>query len=397
MKFSLLLVILFAISLANAQNDISIGKSHNLYSEILEEDRLLEIYLPPNYEQDDKKYPVLYLLDSYYNFTHAVGTVEYLVLNKLIPEMIIVGLRNSRRIRDLSPVDLKLEERQKERLPTRGSADQFLEFLEKELIPHIEKEYNTASYKILVGHSLGGLFNTYTFLKNPELFEAHICISPSLWYTNELISENLDSGFELDDDLSAAFYLSIANEGGTMLGNTYRLAGQFTSYIKENDVDLRFKFEPMFEQTHGSLGLPSLFNGLQFIFEPLQYEVPSNKKEIIAEGGVNKVLGDMKSHYAKLSEKYGFEVNYEKALTNLGFTLLDEDEFKEDAIKVFKFNLEQNPDSFEAQNFLGVAYEENGQIEQAKYNFKKALEMVKASGDPEWEFYETDYNRVNSK
>ncbi|MGY5846188.1 alpha/beta hydrolase-fold protein [Salegentibacter sp. HM20] len=397
MKNSIVFVFLFTISLSHAQSDINIGKSHTLPSEILQEDRLLDIYLPKSYAETDKKYPVLYLLDSYYNFTQAVGTVEYLVLNKLIPEMIIVGLRNSRRIRDLTPQGFNLKQEQKDARPTRGGADKFFTFFEDELIPHIESEYRAAPYKVLVGHSLGGLFNTYTFLKKPELFEAHITISPSLWYTNELISENLDLGFELDEDLSAAFYLSIANEGGTMLGNTYRLAGQFTSYIKENDVDLRFKFEPMFEQTHGSLGLPSLFNGLQFIFEPIQYEVPSNKKEIMAEGGVDKVLEDINSHYAGLSEKYGFEINYEKALTNFGFTLLDEDEFKEDAIKVFKINLEQNPNSFEAQNFLGVAYEENEQFEQAKNNFKKALEMVKASGDPEWEFYETDYKRVNSK
>lgn len=398
MKYFLLPLAFMLSYFSYSQQDITIGKTFSLHSEILDEDRLLDIYLPKNYQEGSKKYPVLYLLDSYYNFTQAVGTVDYLILNKLIPEMIIVGVRNTRRIRDLTPESFELDQRNKDRLPNRGGADDFLSFLETELIPYIEEQYRAAPYKVLVGHSLGGLLNTYCFYKKPELFEAHITISPSLWYKNILFETSLDSALKDHRDIHSVFYLTIANEGGTMLGNTYKLAGKFISYIKQNqDVDLRFKFEPMFEQSHGSVGMPSLYNGLPFIFEPIHYDVPKGKEDIIAQGGTEEALKKLQLYFEDLSKKYGFQVNDEKAMTNLGYSLLNESEFSEDAIEVFKLNLQNHPESFDAYSNLGAAYEKTGDLKLAKENYEKALNLVKTTGDPEWEFYQTDLNRVNSK
>ena len=102
--------------LSFSQNDISIGKSEILHSDILNEDRQLEIHLPKNYNNSDKEYPVMYLLDSYYNFTHTVGVTEFLYLNRLIPEMIIVGVRNTHRNRDLTTDSSQLSKEQKDRI-----------------------------------------------------------------------------------------------------------------------------------------------------------------------------------------------------------------------------------------------------------------------------------------
>ncbi|WP_253256285.1 alpha/beta hydrolase [Formosa algae] len=168
MKFNLLISFILLTFSTYSQNTISIGKETIIHSEILNEDRKLDIYLPKNYEKSDKSYPVLYLLDSYYNFTHAVGTVEYLLLNELIPEMIIVGIKNTRRNRDLTPNSKELNKEQQERLGLTGGADKFIDFLDKELITYVEQTYKAASYKVIVGHSLGGLFNIYTFLKKPR-------------------------------------------------------------------------------------------------------------------------------------------------------------------------------------------------------------------------------------
>lgn len=103
MKFKFLIIILLFSFSSYSQEAITIGKTETIYSELLKEDRILEIHLPKNYGESDKIYPVLYLLDSYFNFSHAVGSVEYLHLNRLIPEMIIVGIRNTHRNRDLTP------------------------------------------------------------------------------------------------------------------------------------------------------------------------------------------------------------------------------------------------------------------------------------------------------
>lgn len=85
---------------------MSIGKSEILFSEILDEDRQLEIHLPESYNTSDKKYPVVELLDRNYNFIHTIGITKFLYLNWLVPEMIIVGVRNTHRNKDLTPGSL---------------------------------------------------------------------------------------------------------------------------------------------------------------------------------------------------------------------------------------------------------------------------------------------------
>lgn len=400
MRFQLLIVFFLCCFSAVAQEDIIIGKTSHLYSEILQEDRILEIHLPKNYDKDpDKTYPVLYLLDSYFNFSHAVGTVDYLYLNRLIPEMIIVGVRNTNRNRDLSPESPDLSQEEQDRLGLTGQADDFMAFLEQELIPYIRSVYRAAPYEVLTGHSLGGLFSTYTFFKNPKLFDAYITISPSLWYHNDLISKEFEEVFEDLSDLSASFYLTIASENkGTMRGDTYKLSGRFMNYINKHEkADLRFHFEPMPEETHQSTGLPALFNGLRFVFAPTQYEIPRTREEIIGNGGPEQVIQDVQKYFEKLTEKYGFQVDDQETLIDLGFALMRLDDFKEDAIKAFGANVAAHPESFDAYSTLGMAYEQVQQLQKAKENYEMALKLVKRTENPEWEFYQADLDRVNRK
>ncbi|AVR44564.1 esterase [Christiangramia fulva] len=398
MRFKILFLFLIVGFTAFGQKDIVIGKTITFHSKIQNEDRLLDIHLPKNYENSQKTYPVMYLLDSYYKFDKAVGTLNSLVLNELIPDMIIIGIRNTRRNRDLTPGTEILDDANKKRLPNAGGADAFTDFLGKELIPYVNKNYRAAPYKIIVGHSLGGLFNVYTFFKDPELFDAYLTISPSLWYENPILKKELGEVLKDHQDIHSKFYMSIANEGGTMLGNTYILTGKFTSYIKEhNDVDLQFRFDPMFEYTHGTVSYPSIYNGLKFIFADLQYEVPRSKEEILAKGGPQKVMEEIESYYSGLSEKYGFELSSENAMTDLGFALMKEPEFLDAAVEAFKYNTEHYPDSFDAYSTLGMAYEKKGEVEKARRNYERALELVKATGDPEWEFYQTDLDNLNAK
>lgn len=398
MNLKLLLPLILFSFPGYSQQNIEIGETISFHSDILDEYRLLEIHLPEGYEKGQKTYPVLYLLDSYYNFTHAVGTVDYLVLNELIPDIIIVGVRNTRRNRDFTPKSNTLTQRNQDRLPNRGGADNFLTFLDKELIPFIEKSYRAAPYNILVGHSLGGLLNSYSFFVNPELFNAYITISPSLWYSNDVLEKELDEVLINHQDISSKFYLTIANEEGIMLGNTYKLAGKFKSFIHENkEIDLKFRFDPMFDQTHGSIGLLALFNGLKFIFEDLQYKLPGSREEILAQGGPEKLIGKFQDYYENLSNQYGFQVSDEKAMASLGYAFLNEEDFRDAAVQVFKLNAENHPESFAALSNLGTAHEKIGNIEKARNNFEKALKLVKETGDPEWEFYQTDLENLNSK
>ncbi|WP_303317795.1 alpha/beta hydrolase-fold protein [Flavivirga abyssicola] len=399
MKYILLIGLILLNFSGHSQNAIIIGETTTIHSEILDEDRMLEIYLPKNYEESDKTYPVLYLLDSYYNFSHAVGSVEYLYLNELIPKMIIVGIRNTRRNRDLTPDSPELSKKHRERMGLTGGADKFIAFLDKELIPYVEQTYKAAPYKIIVGHSLGGLFNVYTFFKKPELFNAYLTISPSLWYPNELNSQEFESIFTDHLEPNRTFYLTLANENsGNMRGNILKLSGEFKNYINAHkETGLRFRYDPMPEESHGSVGLPSIYNGLRFIFKPTQYEIPKTKEEVMQQGGPDDAIEKVITYFSQLSEKYGYEVTNEYALTNLGYAFLRIEDLNEYSVNAFKANVDANPNSHDAYSNLGMAYEKLGKLQKAKDSYEKALKMIKKTEDPEWEFYQADLDNLEKK
>lgn len=399
MKFNHLFVLLLLSFSGIAQNEIVIGETSTMYSEILKEDRKLDIHLPEGYGESDKTYPILFLLDSDYNFKHAVGTLEYLYKNRRIPQMIIVGIRNTRRNRDLSPQSSRLSQEERDRMGLVGGADNFRKFIQMELMPHINKNYKAAPYEVIVGHSLGGLFNTYCFFNHPDIFNAYVTISPSLWYPNKFISQDFDEAIKEPSKVSATFYMTLANENkGTMRGDVLKLSGKFHNYINAHpEADLRFKYEPMPEESHGSIGLPSIYHGLSYIFEPIKYEIPQSREEIMAQGGPEEAISKTVEYFNKLSEKYGFEVTNEYALIDLGYAFLRVDEFREDSVKAFKLNVEEHPESYDAFSTLGMAFEELGDYEKAKLNYKKAYDMVMEDDNFEWEFYKADLDRVEKK
>ena len=77
-----------------------------------------------------------------------------------MPEVIVVGVTNTDRTRDLSPS-------RDPNFPTSGGADRFLDFFEKELVPFVESGYRTAPFRIFAGHSAGGLFALHAMRARP--------------------------------------------------------------------------------------------------------------------------------------------------------------------------------------------------------------------------------------
>ena len=132
---------------------------------------------------------MLYMTDGGDHLTHTRGTVDFLVSNGLMPDLVIVGVNNTNRTRDLGPTRWV---RPVPGNPGRtaalgGGADAFLDFFEKELIPYVEGHYRTAPYRIFAGHLLGGLLALYVFAARLQTFNAVIAASPALdwdeWYS----------------------------------------------------------------------------------------------------------------------------------------------------------------------------------------------------------------------
>jgi predicted alpha/beta superfamily hydrolase len=140
-----------------------LGVIDEIQSIQLGEKRILNIYLPEGYKQDDTaKYAVIYLLDGSADedFIHVAGLVQFNNfpwINR-VPKSIVVGIATVDRKRDFTyPTSVESD---KKRFPTTGHSDKFIAFIEKELQPFIEKKYRTNASKMLIGQSLGGLLAT---------------------------------------------------------------------------------------------------------------------------------------------------------------------------------------------------------------------------------------------
>jgi len=173
----LLMSLVPTVSAAQADGDpIALGTYRVLHSEILAEDRILQVHLPPWYESESRTYPVVFLFYSDWvqgYFAQLVNDLYHLSMDH-IPPMILVGVANTQRYRDLLPWPRPGGQ------PGDGQADRFLRFVREEMIPFIDREYRTKQYRIMVGPQAAAIFGIYALLESPGTFNAFILNDPCL-------------------------------------------------------------------------------------------------------------------------------------------------------------------------------------------------------------------------
>ena len=191
-----LLLLLFIPLVSSGQKDHNIltNKIISIYSEILNEERTCLISFPDLYYETsvDRIYPIIILLDGYTYFKTVTGIVHFMssnrVGNNLIPEsIIIIAIENVDRRRDFTLTKIKTKR------PNTGGGGKFLNFIEKELIPYIDENYRTESYRTLIGHSLGGLLTLNSYMHKFSVFNTYIAIDPSIWWNEEMMKNKVDS------------------------------------------------------------------------------------------------------------------------------------------------------------------------------------------------------------
>lgn len=224
-------------------------------SKVLDEERLISIYLPKNYESSEKKFPVLYLLDGYVSLQVVTTAVDLLSHSFKIPQMIVVAIHNVDRIRDFAPVYV-------EEYPNSGGGDKFLEFISNELIGYMDTNYKSADFKVFIGMSGGGGFVTYSFISKPEVFNSYIAISPYLqWYDNYIVK--LASKKQLQKFNSQKhFYMTVGNEP-----EYFNALDEFAQLVEnKGDKTLNFKYEKFFDENHWSIPYLGTYYGLRHTF-----------------------------------------------------------------------------------------------------------------------------------
>src|SRR6266700_1096507 len=164
-----------------------IAEMATIHSKILGEDRTIFIYDPDkNGANLLPSYPVLYMLDEN-DMTLVTGLVKYLsAYNEKMSPMLVVGIDGgATRIRDLTPTHSLLDNlghldpSPDSWLKDSGGGERFTQFVRDEVMPYVEQHYKAGPFKILAGHSVGGLAAIDCLLSHPEIFDAYIAISPS--------------------------------------------------------------------------------------------------------------------------------------------------------------------------------------------------------------------------
>ncbi|MBN3035052.1 MAG: tetratricopeptide repeat protein [Bacteroidales bacterium] len=339
-------------------DNITIGTFRVMHSSILDEDRLLYIHLPRDYESTRISYPVMYILysDLYNYFCDAAMASERLGSTGEVPQLILVGVANTNRYRDLLPYAIPGS-------PDSGGAGQFLRFLEEELVPFIDSAYRTEDYKILAGPQAAAVFGLYALIKRPGFFNGILTENP---FMNP---ENADSLFPVaerffkgTDTLKTFLYISChKDERPRDLEYAEKLAGIMDLYMP---VD--FRFEVKFSEPSGYFIPPLPFAGiLRKLF--VGHKLPADYQ-------VNDVE-DIIHYYKNLTEEYGFVVNPPDLVLAFQGDRLNQQGKARKAIGVFEYQLSLNSSSLNAIWQLGETYRGLGEYEKAAEYYRRFLDI----------------------
>ncbi|CAN5801407.1 hypothetical protein BH10BAC2_BH10BAC2_40930 [soil metagenome] len=377
---------------AHAQkgNKIVIGKVDSVYSNILGEKRKVWIYTPDAFNSNpdtSQRYPVVYLLDGDAHFTSVAGMIQQLSEingNTLCPQMIVVGIPNTDRTRDLTPTHVNSDApiMDSNFSKTTGGGENFVAFIEKELMPHIDSAYPTQPYRMLIGHSFGGLTVMNVLTNHTKLFNAYIAIDPSMWYDKERFLAATKKKLTDKKYDGVRLYLGIANTmppGMTVdkmlkdtSSDTRHIRSIFTldKFIKANAQNgLKFSGKYYGDDDHSSVPLTTEYDGLRFIFS--YYRMILTSKDFTDSSAA--IATKYTKHYETVSKEFGYKVSPPEMFINgMGYQALGSKQYAK-AEAFFKMNIANYPNSNNVYDSYGDFFIAKKDSANAIAYYQKAL------------------------
>ncbi len=406
MKPTIFCLSLFITTSIFAQNNntITIGSLDSIYSNILHEKREIWVSMPDTTSPDGifypQRYPVVYLLDGDEN---SFATVAVMLRqmgggsgNTGFPAMILVGIPNTDRTRDLTPTHGGASPGLDSMSAAHsGGGENFIAFLEKELIPHIDAAYPTAPYRVLIGHSFGGLTAMHILINHTSLFNAYLASDPSMGWGNQQLLKQAQTALQTRNFAGRSLFLAMANtmtkgmdtvqvkNDTNFMSLHIRSIMQLGHCIKanpQNGLSFNWKYYPDYD--HGSVSMIDQYDGLRTLFSFYGFNIPfwgffnpSYKGDTI-----------IAAHYKYLSRQMGYTVSPpEQLLSALCSQLIGEKQFDR-AFYFLNMNLKNYPESFNAWGRMGDLYVAEGNKQKAVEYYTKALalrndEAIKAKLD----------------
>lgn len=367
---------------AQEYNPFTTGFEKGLASQILGEQRRIWIHIP-NSTGGDKSagkgpYPVLYLLDGESNFNHIVSTTEFMSNAGLCPPMIVVGILHPSRMTDLTfGAD-------QETPGVVGRGDEFMRYVEKELMPYIESNYPTAPYNIFIGHSVGGLTVVNTLIHHPDLFDAYVSLDAALWWNKQQIVTDAKTILGKNNYAGKTLFMALANrmeigmdtltvqkdttEGTELIRSNLTFIKEIT---KNSANQLRFQHKYYANDDHSSVRLIGEYDALRFIFDYYKLTIYNSQ----LDDPSFKLDSLLITHYNTISAQIGYRIKpLESQVNNLGYYMLSQKQFDR-AEALFKLNITNYPLTANCYDGLGDLYLATGDKPKAIENFQKTLSL----------------------
>ena len=362
-----------------------------IFSTSLSENREFWVKLPDSYKSNsDQKYPVVYLLDGF-SLQTTLETVYDNYWGHYLPHMILVGISNkNNRTRDLTTSQIKMRRGSVVNVET-GGATKFTQFIENELIPHIDNTYPTTPYRTIIGHSYAGLFTINMLLNHNHLFNNYIAIDPSLDWDNQKLLKETKEKMSKENYKGKSLFVSLAAEQLHMWNEEINMLNimddtseftlfsrsiiEFSTFVESQKQNgLSFSWKVYEEDLHGTVPLPSIRDGLVFLFKWYQFKSPQKYNN--PETSVEELTELLKKQEEIYSTNFGysFPPMIEEMLNGYGYMNLQMGQ-PEKAFMFFKLNIDYFPKSPTAYNSMADYYEDQNDIPNAVRFVKKAAEL----------------------
>lgn len=114
-----------------------------------------------------------------------------------------------------------------------GGAEKLMQFILEQVLPMVKEKHPVNAHKIaLYGHSLGGLFVLWSYLKYPAAFSKYVALSPSIWWNEHELFTRLD---QVQGSYHSPLYMTVGGVEGDMVDDAKKFAKIATEKGIENE------------------------------------------------------------------------------------------------------------------------------------------------------------------
>lgn len=405
-KIKLLTICLsFFSTTLTAQRDIHVGETHKIYSDVLDQELELQVYLPQDYEENEKEYPTLYILDGQWFFLNGVAIQESVRGDRFMPKMIVVGINMVDR-----PYRSELF----------NQWDSFSTFIEQEMVDYVEKSFRTSGERIIFGWENSGYMTSELILRKDTPFNCAIASNGA--YINS------DSIEFVSIDEERFFFLAGSKKDIYSIATTDESA----EVLESANIDrLNWKYQLFNEEIHETLTYTSLYHGLKFFYHNYGSLVFSSIDDFEKKGGIPF----LRRYFKDRGERFNLPTEIDASTKNsLIWLAWKRDKFEafdlfmtefadvlstrryanaywqnrlgqfylkyqslDKAISFFEQGISSYPDErylAEMHASLGSAYGGKGMLKLARKNLKKAIDIANENGDPKEEMYRNQLDEL---